>query len=239
MTNLILDFGNTRSKVYVFTEGELTSKKVFLHEEEAQVNAHIASLKFDKAILSATSDKPDYLATLIPDLMVLSHHLSFPFQIDYSTPKTLGSDRIALAAGAQLLYPEKNTLVIDAGTCITFDFVNDNGNYMGGAISPGLTMRLQSLNTFTDKLPFIEANESFNFQLIGKSTKESIQSGVLLGTIAELNGIIEQYDAIYEDLTVILSGGDLDFFALHLKKKIFAHSNLQAMGLNYILDYNA
>jgi type III pantothenate kinase len=148
----------------------------------------------------------------------------------------LGIDRIALASAAVHLYINKNVLVIDAGTCITYDFINSENEYLGGAISPGISLRYKSLHTFTDKLPLLEANNSK--LLIGNSTATSIHAGVVNGVLYEIDGFIEAYKNNYENLTVILTGGDAHFLRDTIKNDIFANSNFLLEGLNHILEYN-
>uniref|UniRef100_UPI0030D97038 type III pantothenate kinase n=1 Tax=uncultured Salegentibacter sp. TaxID=259320 RepID=UPI0030D97038 len=145
-------------------------------------------------------------------------------------------DRLALVAAGALKYQNKNLLVIDAGTCITFDFKNDKNEYLGGAISPGLQMRLKALHNFTAKLPLVKLEE--NITLIGDSTKNSILSGVLNGVAAELDGIIDRYKADYKYLTIILTGGDSQILSKRVKNGIFANPNFLLEGLNYILEFN-
>ena len=239
MANLIIDAGNTKFKYYLFEAGILLQHAIFWNEQEEEIIQALKALDYTSCIVSATGDIPKKILNVIGNHITLTHELKFPFTIAYETPNTLGSDRIALAAAAQSLYPKNDVLVIDAGTCITYDLIDGEGKYQGGAISPGLTLRLQSLNNYTDKLPLVDLNESFDYKLIGNSTKTSIQSGCILGAIAEVRNVIEQYSVIYKDLTVILTGGDHEIFALHLKKKIFADAYLQAKGLNFILEYNA
>jgi type III pantothenate kinase len=159
-----------------------------------------------------------------------------PIKNQYKTPETLGNDRLANAVGATIIFPEKNVLIIDMGTCIKYDFIDKNKNYHGGAISPGLEMRFKSLDKFTDQLPLIEPSE--NFSLTGRSTEESILSGVQNGIIFEINGMIDQYKKKHDELKVIITGGDHAFFANHLKSSIFAAPNLTLQGLNEILEYN-
>jgi type III pantothenate kinase len=149
----------------------------------------------------------------------------------------LGADRIALVAGAIEIYDKQNVLVIDAGTCITYDFITAKNEYLGGGISPGMGIRFRSLNTFTQKLPLIEYREEF--QLIGKNTENSILSGVLNGVICEIDGIIEKYKENFGELQIILSGGNTIFFDKRLKNNIFAFPKLLLYGLNSILNYNA
>ena len=134
-------------------------------------------------------------------------------------------------------YPYNNTLIIDAGTCITYDFVTNKNEYLGGAISPGIRMRYQSLNKLTAKLPLLETE--LPKDIIGNSTKNSIHSGVIFGVLKEIEGIIEVYVSKYKDLTVILTGGDANFLSKQLKSSIFANSNFLLEGLNFILQFNS
>lgn len=236
--NLIIDIGNTRTKIYLFKKEEIVNKFVFFNEEEKQIEQQLSKLKYTKCLISRTADLAPFYKNL--DCIELDHKTKIPLTLDYKTPSTLGSDRIALSVGADLLFPNKNCLIIGTGTCITIDFKDENACYLGGAISPGLTIRLQSLHTFTDKLPLIKPKESKKeFLLMGKSTAESIESGVFNGTFAEIEGTIARYKEIYKDLTVILTGGDQEIFEKNLKSDIFTSLNLQAIGLNRILNYNA
>jgi len=236
--NLIIDIGNTRTKYYLFEKNEIVQQYVFFNSEEKKIEKQLKKLSFTKVIISTTSELPSFYNSI--NFIEVDNETPLPLKIDYKTPKTLGSDRMGLAVGAKTLFPNKNCLIIGTGTCITIDFVDKKGCYQGGAISPGLTMRLQSLHTFTEKLPLVkQSSEKKEFSLIGKSTEESIESGVFNGTFAEIEGIIAQYKEIYKDLTVILTGGDQEIFESNLKSNIFTSSNLQAIGLNRILNYNA
>jgi len=167
----------------------------------------------------------------------LSHSLKLPITIDYKTPNTLGKDRIAGAVGAQSLFLKENILIIDAGTCITYDVVEANGTYIGGSISPGMLMRFKSLNNFTHKLPLVPYRE-FN-ELTGKTTEESILSGVISGIAFEMHGFINGYLEKYSSLKIILTGGDAVYFEKTLKNDIFVNSNIVLIGLKEILNYNA
>ena len=146
-------------------------------------------------------------------------------------------DRIALVAAAVTNFPEKNTLIIDAGTCITYDFINFKGVYKGGSISPGLEMRYKALNIFTENLPLLGLNDDFD-EFIGTSTETSIHSGVQHGMINEIKGVIEQYRKKNKDLTIVLTGGDVNFLSNRLKNGIFANPNFLIEGLNTILTHN-
>jgi type III pantothenate kinase len=170
------------------------------------------------------------------DVLLVNGQTPLPFTNLYKTPQTLGIDRIAAVAGAQFLFPQKNGLVIDAGTCITYDAISSNGEYKGGAISLGLTLRLRALHEFTNKLPLIEPRWPMNLE--GNSTEESILAGVCVGLIDEINGKIQRYEQQYSELQVILTGGDADFLGKHLKSNIFAAPLLVLLGLNQILLFN-
>ena len=238
--NLIIDAGNTRVKVAVFEQSTLIEvlvidRKRFLSE----IKKIVKKYKISYGILSSVSFIPEKKVEKLKyllNLVVLSSSTKVPFINLYETPKTLGVDRIALVSGAVKKFPNKNILIIDAGTCITFDFVNDKSAYFGGAISPGIEMRYKSLHAFTSKLPILQKNYPQNF--IGKNTIESINSGIVNGVTQEIKGVINQYKKKYEDLTVVLTGGDTNFLAKQLKSSIFAHQNFLLEGLNEILIFN-
>jgi type III pantothenate kinase len=162
--------------------------------------------------------------------------LPLPVKNGYATPQTLGVDRIAAACGANALFPENNCLVIDAGTCVTYEFVDATGVYRGGAISPGLKMRFQALSVLTARLPLVEPVHTP--ELTGASTASCIQSGVVIGLMEEMNGVIRRYEEKFDKLRVILCGGDTPFFENQLKASIFASPELVLSGLNSILSYN-
>ena len=238
--NLIIDVGNTRIKTAVFDESKM------IHNESLTFDSFvieavkiIKKYKCTNAIISSVGavnkSKIDELYAKI-NLFELNYNTKVPFMNRYSTPKTLGVDRIALVSSAIANYPNRNVLIIDAGTCITYDFVNNEGIYYGGAISPGLQMRYKALNFFTEKLPLLEPSEIID--LVGNSTESSIHSGVINGVINEIDGIIKQYRKKNTDLTVVLTGGDVNFLANRLKNGIFANPNFLLEGLNTILTYN-
>lgn len=173
------------------------------------------------------------------ELTAFSSSTRIPLAIGYHTPETLGADRLATALGAFSLYPDKNVLVLDFGTCLKCDFVSATRKYEGGSISPGLTMRFKALHTFTEKLPLLSRLETFPKELIGRSTAESIQHGVLWGMLAEATETIRLYEEKYAPLTVLVTGGDAKVFEGHLKNAIFVHQNLALLGLAETKKYNA
>lgn len=176
------------------------------------------------------------LSTRTTNTIVLNHNTPLPIKSLYKTPQTLGVDRMASVVGAKFLYENKNNLVIDLGTCITYDLLDNEGTYHGGGISPGVDMRLKAMHKFTSKLPLIAVKG--DPELIGKTTKECMLSGAVNGTIAELEGIINRYRQFFEDLNIIFCGGAAFFFESKIKDDIFAIPNLVLVGLNQILRFN-
>lgn len=235
--NLVVDYGNSAAKVAIFDQHRLVEKHTFQHEEDLKKFLHTSTAE-NLIVSSVTKDANAITAWAVKaqHIFVLTHALPLPVQILYATPKTLGVDRIAGSCGAVQLFPDRNTLVIDAGTCITYDFTDAGKNYYGGGISPGLAMRFQAVHTFTARLPLVKPGQ--NIPLIGDSTESCIQSGIVNGTIAEMDGIITRYQQKYPDLQVILCGGDAAFFENQLKATIFASPDLVLLGLNRVLIHN-
>jgi type III pantothenate kinase len=238
--NLIIDVGNTRIKTAVFNDSKMIHNESLTYETFISESINIIK-KFNctNAIISSVGAiNKSQIAELQAEINVieLDFNTKVPFVNKYSTPKTLGVDRIALVSSAVSNYPNKNVLIIDAGSCITYDFVDNDGNYLGGAISPGLQMRYKALNVFTEKLPLLAPSEIF--LLVGSSTETSIHSGIINGVINEIDGFVKQYRKINTDLTVVLTGGDVNFLSNKLKNGIFANPNFLLEGLNTILTYN-
>lgn len=238
--NLVIDIGNTKVKVAVFELDTIITavvcEEINLVKELKRISNQYA---IKRSIVSSVKDiNEEYLEELqkLPFLIILNTDTPLPFKNLYATPSTLGNDRIALAAAAVCIHTFKNTLVIDAGTCITYDFINAKNEYLGGAISPGIAMRYKSLHQYTGKLPLLSKNEEFN--IIGTSTKSSIHSGIINGISCEIKGVIAQYKQDFGDLTIVLTGGDTKFLSKQLKNSIFANQNFILRGLNKILTFN-
>ncbi|MGM8361510.1 type III pantothenate kinase [Flavobacterium sp. ARAG 55.4] len=235
-----VDVGNTRIKAAVF-EGN-TNLKNFVFDKTVLENEIKKILKefqtINSLVVSSVADV-EKQAFLVFEKWVqvhfVSHEDAFPFINNYGTPKTLGIDRMVLAAGAALLYPNQNRLVIDAGTCVTYDFVDENNVYQGGAIAPGLRLRYESLHAFTAKLPLLKLQSPESY--VGKSTSESIHSGVVNGLVYEIDGFIEEYKTGCSKIIIILTGGDAEFLAKRLKNTIFANSNFLLESLNQTFQY--
>lgn len=237
---LAIDVGNTRVKAAVFEQNTLKELKTF-NQKDFLIN--IKTLKetysVPKAIIASVSKLDIENLKFLEEnfkLTKVNSSTKVPFQNLYTTPTTLGVDRICLASAAAIQYPNQNVLVIDAGTCITYDFLNDKNEYLGGAISPGIEMRYKSLPEFTANLPLLEKEIPENF--IGNNTFSSIHSGIINGVLKEIEGVINQYEEEFMKLTVVLTGGDTNFLSEQLKNSIFANQNFLLQGLNDILIFN-
>ena len=236
--NIAIDYGNSSAKVGVFDGHDLVEHHIFPAADE--LKTFLENFSGEYLIISSVSRDAAEVsswARRINTRFILNPALPLPVINRYATPETLGVDRIAGVCGAQSLFPGQPCLVIDCGTCITFDILDRSGSFLGGAISPGLRMRFQAVHTFTRRLPLVEPLDTV--PLIGTSTDTCIRSGVINGLVAEIDGIVAQYQAQFPDLQVILTGGDARFFENKLKASIFAVPELVLSGLNSILIHNA
>jgi type III pantothenate kinase len=238
---LAIDVGNTRIKAGVFKNNILLEQLDFNND---QLHSRIGILlqlypKIETIIVASVGniEKKDVLFFENKvSIIFISHESKFPFQNLYATPTTLGIDRMLLAAGAVLTFPAQNRLIIDVGTCITYDFVDKKNNYLGGSISPGIRLRYEALHQQTAKLPLL--TKKYPENRIGNSTQESIHSGVVNGIIYEIDGFIEEFTSQYDKFIIILTGGDTEFLAKRLKNTIFANSNFLLESLNQTFQYN-
>lgn len=235
--NLVIDSGNTRFKVGVFEGASLVQKEFF--DQADGLKKFMVDNSFEHVLVSSVNYNPKEILTWSSTTgkkIILSPALKLPITISYMTPHTLGVDRIAAVCGALEMFPSQDCLVIDAGTCLTYEFVNHEKNYFGGSISPGIAMRFEAMHTFTSKLPLVKPTTDVN--LIGNTTESCLQSGVMHGTLAEVEGIIENYKNIYPEVRVILCGGDYSFFENKVKHRIFVAPDLVLIGLNRILHHH-
>lgn len=235
-----LDLGNSRLKCGVMLQGEL-QQELFFSENNLLEDVRSALMLYQPkaSILSSVVDHPPELEALLAShtaFTKLHHTTPLPIRLEYDKPETLGVDRIALAAGAWSRFPGKHSLIIGAGSAITYNFLHKTGAFLGGGISPGIDMRFRALHTFTDKLPLVEPDTQYSF--IGYNTRQSILSGVQEGVLAEVEGMIAAYGRRYGNFNVLLTGGNLVFFASRLKNKIFASPYLMYKGLNSIVERN-
>ena len=238
--NLVVDIGNNFFKLGIFENSNLVFS---FFEKNDKIDVEIEKIirsysKITSALISnvSTIKINDILNKLNIKIYELDSTFIFPFKLNYKTPESLGNDRLALAAAATILFPNSNNLVIDAGTCITIDFIDNNNHFMGGSISPGVKMRYDSLNHYTANLPLLKNENNFNYP--GDSTNASIHAGIIGGVSNEINGFIKQINSRNDKVNVILTGGDAKILSKTLKITIFANQNFILEGLNSILNLN-
>jgi len=232
--NLIIDAGNSFVKAALFDGEEMV--KVFSFSRGEGWHHELAGYSIHKSIISNVGGHfADFLLEGCPSLL-LNETTKLPLINKYATPNTLGKDRLAAAVGANQLFPNKNILVIDSGTCITYDIITAENEFLGGIISPGIQMRLQAMHQFTARLP--TANWNPNAPLIGTDTLSCLQSGAANGVLAEAEGIIGRMIEKYYELEVVICGGTTSFFESKINRRIFAAPYLVLQGLNRILIYN-
>jgi type III pantothenate kinase len=237
--SLCLDFGNTRLKAAIFKQNELLEIIILEKGDLAEIEKLVQQWAPQKSILSSVIHHDKSIETYLAQNTQF-HLLGPATRINFTTPvgkpETIGADRLALVAAAVDLYPKQHNLIISLGTCITYNFVNKQHAFLGGSISPGTQMRFRAMHEQTALLPLIQPSNDFT--LVGYDTKTNLLSGVILGIAAEIDGIIAAYEAKYANFNVLLTGGDICYFAPHLKKRIFADQNLIFKGLYAICEKN-
>ncbi len=238
--NACIDIGNTLIKVSVVDQGLVSDSLILEAWQKNEINFFIEKHKVEKLIICNVRYEDLEIKKMSSELnipcLILSHDIPLPIKLNYRNPETLGRDRIAVVAGAASQYPGEACLVIDLGTCVTYDLLDDQNNYLGGTINPGLYMRLKAMHHFTGRLPLVELNEDPNS--LGDDTITCIQSGAFWGIVYEIRGAIDELTRRYSQVNIILTGGDASKFEKYIKNGIFADSSLLIKGLNYILDYN-
>jgi len=238
--NLCIDQGNSRTKVGVFHQDKLIDSSEYDHFGKSELSELLVSFSISHCIISSViaenKELVEEVRNNIPVVIDLDHTTAIPIRNHYSTPATLGNDRLAAVVGAATLKPGQDLLVIDAGTAITYDFIDSGLNYAGGNIAPGLNLRLWSLNEYTGKLPLVVPK--IESPLLGDSTETAILSGALYGIVFEIDGYINALKIKYPQLSTFLTGGSTFYFDTKLKNAIFAERNLVLIGLNRILLYN-
>lgn len=240
--NLIIDIGNTRTKIAIVNKTIIIQKMIVSDVTVSLLQKLNKTFLIEGIILSTVKPEVDKnVIDLINNwdklFILLSYETNLPIQNDYETPKTLGQDRIASVIGAAHFFPNKHCLVIDAGTCITYDFINKNKTYIGGSISPGLSMRYRAMHEFTASLPLLNKQRLNTF--VGYNTVTSMQTGVDYGLSFEIQGFIQKYFTNFGQIKVIMTGGDAEYLASMVKYEIFVNPDLVLIGLNKILTYNA
>ena len=239
--NLCIDQGNTNIKAAIFENDKLKKQFLFTEKNALEEVTHIMdTYKPTRAVLCSVTDHVEEMTKLIkskiPNLLIVDGHTRVPINNAYLSQDTLGADRLVMVNVAYAENPTKNNLVVSLGTCITYNLVQANKTFRGGAISPGLQMRAKALHEFTARLPEVKVDE--DALLLGYDTETCMQSGIFNGMLAELDGMIATYENKYPDFNAILTGGDAPYFATKLKSKIFADPDLLLRGLNLTLNYN-
>lgn len=238
--NLIIDIGNTLAKLVAF-DGDTPVDEIKTSNETLELLPQfVKRYQFEHCIVGSvfgiTTEAERQLKRLGFPVLVLDAHTPIPIINDYRTPETLGADRLAAAVGASMQHPGHDILIVDAGTCLTYEFVTKEGRYQGGCISPGLQMRLKALRAFTAKLPLIDSEG--DLPEVGYDTETSIRAGVIRGMKFEIEGRIRHFQDKYPGLLVFLTGGDVFNFDSRIKNIIFADKYIVPRGLNRILAYN-
>lgn len=227
-------------KLHIVDQGLVLETLFFEDWKKNEIIFSLNKYQVEKIIICNVRYPEDQLLLWVEDLnipfLILSHETLLPIHLKYTSPETLGRDRIAVAVAAACQHPGEASLVVDIGTCITFDLVNPDKAYLGGAISPGFRMRMKAMNQFTGKLPLADYQK--DIPAIGTDTISSLQAGAFWGIIHEINGTIDQLKDRYSQVNIFLTGGDASKFEKFIKNGIFADSSLLLKGLNYILDYN-
>jgi type III pantothenate kinase len=239
MTTLCFDFGNTRLKAAIFLDNSM-SETIYLENDSIEtIEKIIEKYNPTKTILSSVIKHNEAIENVLATETSF-HKLSVATKINFTTPvgkpDTIGADRLALCAAAVHFYPAKNNLIIGLGSCITYNFINQQHAFLGGGISPGMNMRFKSMHDYTALLPL--EKETWNFPLIGYDTKTNLQSGVLMGMAAEIEGIVERYGNKFDNFNVVLTGGNASYFAGQLKSRIFADHNFLFKGLYALSELN-
>ncbi|MEZ5054718.1 MAG: type III pantothenate kinase [Chitinophagales bacterium] len=238
--NLAIDIGNTRTKIGIFDAGKQLKTWVFDNHHPINWTAILLENNIQNAIISSTIPIEASILQAIQQVskyIILNEQTLLPFTNQYATKDTLGKDRLALIAAAHAAYPNQHNLVIGCGTCITFNFINAQNQFLGGSIHPGLKMRLKAMHTFTGKLPLVALQNDAN--LFGNDTNSNILSGVLYAASKEIDGMIDDYLVKFPEMNIIITGGDAELLVYRLKNQIFAIPDFTLLGLNHILEYNA
>ena len=237
----MIDIGNTRMKIGLFVDNRLDGVLSFANTSVKDVEKLISDTGAERGVMSAVTQVNRSLYDLLNtelEMIEINGSVKYPVRLDYETPESLGTDRLANASGARSLYPDSNVLIIDMGTCVKYDLLDASGVFRGGAIAPGLNMRFRAMHEMTEKLPLVKHWPKREVRWPGKSTRSCMVTGVIEGIQAEITQYINHASELYDNLTVISTGGDFSVFEKAFKNLIFAHPYLTLEGLHEILKFN-
>ncbi len=237
---ICFDFGNSRLKYAVFDDDNFLEEDILENDDTTTIKSLLKKIKPQKSILSSVIKHNSAIEKTLAEQTDF-HKLSHQTKLNFTTngigkPETIGADRLALAAAAAHYFPKKNNLVIGLGSCITYNFINQYHQFLGGAISPGMDMRFKSMHEHTALLPLVQAD--WSFPVVAYDTKTNLQSGVIAGMAYEMDGFIEYYQSKYGNFNAVLTGGNSGYFAHRFKNKIFADPNFLFKGLYALSEAN-
>ena len=242
--NLIIDIGNTRTKIALFQKNDLVEKAIVDVLTLDDLSERMKGRTIEGVIMSVTGQNTEGVADWLRErffFIELNAQTPLPIENLYDTPQTLGKDRLAAVVAANYLFPKRNCLVMDSGTCITYNFINKESQFLGGNIAPGLTMRLKAMHHFTAKLPLLSRNTEggAKTELVGKTTEQAMLNGANIGLLSEVEGFIKRFQTEFVSLKVLITGGDGAFLQGNLAiKNTYFEPNLVLIGLNRILNFN-
>ena len=239
--NLCIDWGNTNIKVAIYDQDRLVTRQIIDSDKvKENFSALLEKYSPSNSILCSVTDHNNEIESLLAErtkfFILLDGYTKLPIHNAYYSNDTIGPDRLELVTAGHLLNPDKNNLIVCLGTCVTYNFITKNKTFRGGAISPGMRMRLKAMHQLTDRLPDVDADGEL--LLLGYDTATCMRSGAIFGMAAEIDGMVAEYQRTYPDFNAILTGGDAPFFANKLKCKIFADPDLILKGLNLIVNHN-
>lgn len=237
--NLVVDFGNTCIKTALFNQNDLLEHKIHNDLDELIITISSNS-QINNCIISSVTNQHLFFFERFSskfNILIIDTNTPLPIKNLYKSPLSLGSDRLAASVGSFYFYPGRNVLTIDIGTCVKYNFVTANNCFIGGAISPGIQMRLKAMHNYTWGLPLLKIDNNYQ-KLVGETTNESLLSGAMLGALFEIKATIQEYSFIYDNLQLVFTGGDSEYLCKQLKNPFFANQNILLYGLNTILNFN-
>ena len=241
--NLTIDQGNSRTKVALFNdEGRIVKSFMYKTFSASDIERLFSLYPITDSIISSVVNIEAAVVNILNrksrHFVLFDHLTPVPITNCYASPETLGQDRLAAAVGAASICPNENLLIIDAGSAITYDFVSEKNEFLGGNIAPGIKMRLTMLNRMTKKLPLIEVEENELIPLFGKTTRDAIAVGVVRGISYEVKGYVRTLGERTKHYALFLTGGNAPYILNNCRFNFHYEKHLVLIGLNRILEFN-